>query len=116
MVYVRKTNRKIRSNKGKPRKHYKKRSSKKKRSVERRNFMDAPNPMPNNKDNSEDLVEIMTPRKQIVKLPRSYPGDVWVHQYLIEDNNYPIEYYQKYHDYIFNDTYMKYWNICYNKY
>jgi len=122
MVYVRKTNRKIRSNKGRPRKPYRKRSLNKKlrkRKQSKLNRMDAPKPNPDTQvksNKSDNLVEIMTPRKQIVKLPRSYPGDMWVHQYLIEDNNIPLKFYQKYQDNLLNDTYMKYWNICYNKY
>ena len=34
----------------------------------------------------------------------------------IEDNNIPLRFYQKYRDNLLNDTYMKYWNICYSKY
>ena len=114
MVYVRKTNRKIRSNKGKKRGAYRKRKTKVRRRVNL-NPQPIAEPTPEKKINQDDLAEIITPRKQIVKLPKSYPGDLWVHQYLIEDNNYPVEYYQKYHDYKLKDTYMKYWNICYKK-
>ena len=63
----------------------------------------------------ESLVKIMTPHNEIVELPKQYPGDVWVHQYLIEENHLSLEYYQTHKDTHLKDTYMRYWTIAYGK-
>ena len=62
---------------------------------------------------SKKLTKIMTPHNEIVELPITYPGDSWVHQYLVEENHLSLDYYQKYKDSYLKEVYMKYWNLSY---
>ena len=69
---------------------------------------------PNNVSKT-NLTNILTPHGDVVKMPKEYPGDTWIHQNLISENNLPLSYYQKFKPYHFNDIYQKYWKMCYKK-
>ena len=91
--------RKVRSNKGKKRGQYKKKSLQLNKKL-------------NKKVNKECYIIDVNNKKQI--LPHNYPGDEWIHQNLLKNRDLDLKYYQQYHPETLSDSYTKYHDMCYN--
>ena len=67
---------------------------------------------PYTKNSSECIIMDINNEKRV--LPKDYPGDEWVHQYLVPSRDIDLKYYQTMRPDILSNTYHQYKNMCNN--